>query len=246
MGGLEKVAYDSKEKILYGVSEQGFITLIDYRNGPMQAPQLPIVITDKDTYTDINVCSEQGVLFATTKDDPNPGSVAIYKVATTAEDGSVTEPELMHTLQVGAGPDNVLPNSDCTILAVANEGEGDYSDHLVNPEGSVSLIKGPFLDASTPPTVSTVTFPWTDAELLEKGVHLPLSENSLEYWDEHSAISDDLNFTAARASYTAASVLEPEWLVWSADEKYVLVNLQENAALVKVDVANEVAEDIYR
>ena len=26
MGGLEKVAYDSKEKILYGVSEQGFVS----------------------------------------------------------------------------------------------------------------------------------------------------------------------------------------------------------------------------
>ena len=40
-------------------------------------------------------------------------------------------------------------------------------------------------------------------------------------------------------------MLEPEWLVWSADEKYVLVNLQENAALVKVDVESGVAEDIY-
>lgn len=26
MGGLEKVAFDSKEKILYGVSEQGFVS----------------------------------------------------------------------------------------------------------------------------------------------------------------------------------------------------------------------------
>lgn len=29
MGGLEKVAYDSKEKILYGVSEQGFVSKHD-------------------------------------------------------------------------------------------------------------------------------------------------------------------------------------------------------------------------
>ena len=26
MGSLEKVAYDSKEKILYGISEQGFVS----------------------------------------------------------------------------------------------------------------------------------------------------------------------------------------------------------------------------
>ena len=134
-------------------------------------------------------------------------------------------------------------NSDCSILAVANEGEGSYDDFLINPEGSVSLIRGPFLDNKEPPAVTTVTFPWSDAELLAKGVHLPLSKNSLEYWDEHSSISEEIDFTAARESYTASSVLEPEWLVWSADEKYVLVNLQENAALVKVNVETSLAED---
>lgn len=208
------------------------------------APQLDIVITDKDAYTDITVCPEKGILFATTKNDPNPGSVVIYKAATRSEDGTVASPELIHTVEVGAGPDNIKTNKDCTILAVANEGEGDYGEELINPEGSVTLIKGPFTAADV--TAATVTFPWTDEELLEKGVHLPLSKNSLEYWDDHSNVAGDLNFTAARASYTAASVLEPEWLVWSADEKYVLVNLQENAALVKVNVENETAEDIYR
>jgi len=259
MGGLEKVAYDSKEKILYGVSEQGFITMIDLANGPVDAPQLPIVISDKNTYTDIQVCSEEGVLFATTKDDPNPGVVNIYTTAkrtpqapipATSVDASpaiVAKPELVHIVEVGAGPDYVKPNSDCSILAVANEGEGDYDDvtGLTNPEGSVTLVKGPFLDAVAPPATSTVSFPWTDEELLAKGVQLPLSEKALEYWDDHSAIADDIDFSAARASYTGASVLEPEWLVWSADEKFILVNLQENSALVKINVAEEIAEDIY-
>mmetsp|Transcript_5683 Transcript_5683/g.11085 ORF Transcript_5683/g.11085 Transcript_5683/m.11085 type:complete len:706 (+) Transcript_5683:69-2186(+) len=244
MGGLEKTSYDSKEKILYGVSEQGFITLIDYGNGPVDAPQLPVVVTAEETYTDIFVCAEQGILFATTKNDPSPGSVFVFKASTRTGD-SVSEPELLHTIEVGYGPDYMKPNKDCTILAVANEGEGDYGESLINPEGSVSLVKGDFLDATNPPTVSSVTFPWTDDELLAKGVHLPLSEKALEYWDEHSSIADDVDFTAARSSYVAASVLEPEWLVWSADEKYVLVNLQENSALVKVNVAEEVAEDIY-
>ena len=203
------------------------------------------MIKDQDTYTRVYVCSEQGVLFASTKDDPNPGSVIIYKAATRDGD-TVAAPELIHTIEVGAGPDMILPNKDCSILAVANEGEGDYDGFLINPEGSVSLIKGPFLDASTPPTVSTITFPWTDDELLVQGIHLPLSASSLEYWDESSSIAGDVNFTAARAAYTAASVLEPEYLAWSGDEKYVLVSLQENSALIKIDVASEVAEDIYR
>ncbi len=205
------------------------------------------MITDNDTYTDIHVCSDQGILFASTKDDPNPGHVAIYKAAARS-DNTVTEPELMHTIEVGYGPDMLAPNSDCSILAVANEGEGDYDDAvgLINPEGSVTLVKGPFDDATTQPTVSHVSFPWTDEELLAKGIHLPLSLNAMEYWDDHSSIADEIDFSSARENYTGASVLEPEWLVWSADEKYVLVSLQENSALVKVNVADEVAEDIYR
>ena len=220
------------------------ITLIDYGNGPIEAPQLPIVVKDKNTYTDVIVCSEQGIVFTTTKDDPATGALAIYAAATRSDGGDVSKPELVHTITVGHGPDMIKPNKDCSILAVANEGEGVYEDYLINPEGSVSLVSGPFLDPSSPPAVSHVTFPWTDDELLAKGVHLPLSKNALEYWDEHSGM--DLNFTAARATYTAASVLEPEWIVWSADEKYVLVNLQENAALVKINVEDKKAEDIYR
>ena len=219
--------------------------MIDYGGGFVQPPQLPIVMKDQDTYTDVHVCSEQGVLFASTKYDPNLGSIAIYKAATRVSD-TIAPPELIHTVQVGYGPDMIIPNKDCSILAVANEGEGDYEDFLINPEGSVSLVKGPFLDASTSPIVSTVTFPWTDADLLAKGIHLPLSENALEYWDDYSSIADDIDFTAARANYTTASVLEPEYLAWSADDTYVLVSLQENSALIKIDVASEVAEDIYR
>jgi hypothetical protein len=219
--------------------------LIDYGGGFIQPPQLPIVIKNQDSYTDVHVCSEQGVLFASTKDDPNLGSISIYKAATKVGD-TITPPELIHTVEVGYGPDMILPNKDCSILAVANEGEGDYEDFLINPEGSVSLVKGPFLDASTPPIVSTVSFPWTDADLLAKGIHLPLSENALEYWDDYSSIAGDIDFSAARATYTTASVLEPEYLAWSADEAHVFVSLQENSALVKINVATEEAEDIYR
>ena len=81
---------------------------------------------------------------------------------------------------------------------------------------------------------------------MKKGIHLPLSANALEYWDDHSSIVDSLDFATARASYTAASVLEPEWLVWTPDGKHVLVSLQENCALVEINVATKTAVDIYR
>jgi len=220
--------------------------LIDYGNGAVQPPQLPFAVKSENVYTDVHVCSEEGILFASSKDDPNPGVVSIFKAATRSDD-AVVEPELIHTVTVGYGPDYMNTNSDCSILAIANEGEGYYKDdYLINNVGSVSLVRGPFLEAATPPVVSDVAFPWTDDELIEKGIHLPLSANALEYWDEHSSIADDLNFTEARASYTTASVLEPEWLVWTPDGRYVLVSLQENCALVKINVSNAVAVDIYR
>jgi hypothetical protein len=221
------------------------ITMIDYGNGIVQPPQLPFAIKSENVYTDVHVCSEKGILFASSKDDPNPGVVSIFKVAKRHR-GYVVKPKLIHTLTIGYGPDYMDTNTDCTMLAIANEGEGYYVDKLINNVGSVSLVKGPFLDANKPPVVTDVSFPWTDDELIAKGVHLPLSANALEYWDEHSSIADDLNFTEARASYTTASVLEPEWLVWTPDGRYVLVSLQENCALVKINVANAVAVDIYR
>jgi len=244
MGGLETMSYDKKEKLLYGISEQGFITLIDQANAPEIAPQLPIVLKAEGTFTFVSVCADRGLLFVVTKDDPNLGHVLVYKAASRSEDGNVNPPEFLTKVEVGYGPDMARPNSGCTMLAVANEGEGVVDDTLglINPPGSVSLINLEDLDNISS---TNVPFLWSDEELMAKDIHLPLSKNALEYWDEHSSIAGDVNFTLARATYTTASVLEPEWLEWSADEKYVLVNLQENAALVKVNVETATAEDIY-
>ena len=114
---------------------------------------------------------------------------------------------------------------------------------LINPPGSVSLVNVENLDNIA---VTNVPFTWTDEELAAKDVHLPLSKNALEYWNSHSSIADEVNFDNAIATYSSDMGLEPEWAEWSADDKYVLVNLQENSALVKVNAATGVAEDIYR
>ncbi|KAL7427677.1 LOW QUALITY PROTEIN: hypothetical protein ACHAXH_003770 [Discostella pseudostelligera] len=219
MGGLEKTSYDSKQKILYGVSEQGIITMIDYGNGIVQPPQLPFAIKSENVYTDVHVCSEKGILFASSKDDPNPGVVSIFKVAKRHR-GYVVKPKLIHTLTIGYGPDYMDTNTDCTMLAIANEGEGYYVDKLINNVGSVSLVKGPFLDANKPPVVTDVSFPWTDDELIAKGVHLPLGHRTLPL--QCSSPSG-----------------------WYGLQMVGMSSLQENCALVKINVANAVAVDIY-
>lgn len=101
MGGLETIAYDSKEKFLYGMSEQGYVTMIDMANYPEDAPQLPTVIKLEGTKgTFVSVCPDRKLLFVVTKDDPNPGHVLIYKAASRSSD-SITPPELLTKVKVG-------------------------------------------------------------------------------------------------------------------------------------------------
>lgn len=205
-GALERSYYDSKQKVFYGGSEQGFVTITDFEDYP-NVTIAAFGIELDDTLTDIKVCDT--LLFVLTKEDPNPGTLRVYTTAMRDGNGGLKVPSLIHTIEVGVGPDNVLLSADCTIAATANEGEGVYDDDigLVNPEGSVSIIRGPFFDPLLgTPTVSEVSLnKWTDEELIEMGVHLPLSLNAMMYWN----MMEDINFTTAIDAYTPASVLEP-------------------------------------
>ena len=145
---------------------------------------------------------------------------------------------------MGPLPDMILPNGACTILAVANEGEGKQDDAgvLVDPVGSVDLV-----DLATY-AVSRVDFAGlaaTDAELEAKGVDQLMSLASMTYFNDHSYIKDDLDWDAAIAAYTPATQLEPEYLAWSGDDATVYVNLQENSAVVAVDAATATAADVF-
>lgn len=239
-GALERSYYDSKEQIFYGGSELGFVSISDYSNYP-EVKQANFGITLEDTLTDITVCGD--LLFVTTKDDPSPGTLMVFATTKSTGFGGFVAPRLIQTIEVGIGPDSVIINKACTLAATANEGEGVYDDAigLMNPEGSVSIIRGPFDDVNNAPTVTQVTLnKWTDEELIDMGVHLPLSLNAMKYWN----MMEGINFTAAIESYTPAAVLEPEYLAWSGDESKLYVNLQENNALLIVNVANNEAESI--
>jgi hypothetical protein len=225
--------------IFYGGSEIGFVTVSDFKDFPnMTVAEFGIPLDY--SLTDIKVCGN--LLFVSTKDDPNPAMLHIYNTVTRSDNGTLVEPTLIQSVEVGVGADNVLVSKDCSIVATANEGEGQYDEYLVNPEGSVSILRGPFNDTSNPPSMTLVSLnKWTDEELIQKGVHMPLSLNAMMYWNSF----DDYNFSAAIESYTFAAVLEPEYLAWGKDESKLYVNLQENNALVIVDVATNEAESIH-
>jgi len=244
MGAAEQVAFDTIEKYIYAISEQGAVNVVDFVN--VSTPTvLPLLYIDLQgaKATDIEICASKGwVIVATSAADKvSNGKVHIF---TTVKRTSLALPTKLKEIIVGPLPDMILPNGDCTKLAVANEGEGAIiSGKLVDPEGSAMIVSG--LDTASP-QVNRVSFAnlGSDTELIAKGVHLPLPLNALEYWDIHSDVASDLDFADVRSNYNAAVNLEPEYMAWSGDGTKLYVSLQENSAMVTVDVASATATRI--
>ena len=169
----------------------------------------------------------------------------MYTAAKRTEDG-FEAPKVVQTIPVGVGPDHILTSKDCLTVATADEGEGDYDDELglVNPVGTITIVRGPFDDPESPPSVATVSLDkWTEEELMAKGVHLPLPLNALKYWGSSEDIS--VNFDHAIANYSPDMNLEPEYLAWADGESKIYANLQENNAMVVIDVKSNEAIDIF-
>jgi hypothetical protein len=195
-----------------------------------------------DALTDIKVCGD--LLFVTTKNDPSPGMLHVFSAASRDSNDSLTAPALVQSITVGFGPDNILVSKDCMLVATADEGEGVYSSSsgLVNPVGSVTILRGPFNDTASPPTVKIVSLnQWTEEDLLEKGVHMPLTLNAMQYWND-TGVAD---FSDTIENYTPDMILEPEYLAFGAGETKIYANLQENNALVVIDVESGNATDIF-
>lgn len=76
------------------------------------------------------------------------------------------------SLQAGPLPDMILPNSDCTKLAVANEGEAIYdSTGLTDPAGSAMIFESSDWNDVTNAVKYTVTLDsYTDSQLIQNGV----------------------------------------------------------------------------
>jgi len=239
LGALEQIAYDHESQIIYGMSEQGFVNIFKFSKDGFEDLELSIDF-DGAKLTDVEVCG--GLLFVSLLKGVEPGEVQIFEALKLNEK---KVPSKMTSVTVGVGPDMIKPNSDCSMLAVANEGEGKYDGKLIDPVGSVSLVTA--LKSDSPVVQNIALDKYSDAELLEKDVHMPLTKNALEYWDDHSDIADDLDFSEVRSNYSSDMNLEPEYVAWSADDSKLIVNMQENSAAVIIDVESStgVVNDIF-
>jgi len=252
VGAAEQFAYDERERYGYVGSEQGALNVVDYADAakPVVAAALGIDFHGRVAKA-VKLCAnKQLLLVVLTVPGQKTANGTLLGYSAVQRVDPVT-PAKLFEVSVGPGPDAILPNPSCSIVAVADEGEGFYEPasrtkkrgSLTDPEGGVTLV-----DVETHKTTA-VSFHTiagaTDAHLISKGVHLPLPLKALEHFDLHSARTKNLvDLSEARRSYSPATQLEPESIAWSADGANVYANLQANAAIVTIDVARATAERI--
>jgi len=253
VGAAELLVYDEAEKYAYVASEQGVINVLDYAKAirPVVVSSLGVDLQGRVAKS-LALCSEQRLLLvAVTTPGHKTANGAVVGFSTAARGASPVPPVQLFEVEVGVGPDSILPNHECSTIAVANEGEGVYVPpsrahplgYLIDPEGSVTLIDVATQRATLVSLSGLAST--TDEHLIGKGVHLPFPLKALEYFDMHSAKkSGVVDLTEARRIYTPATQLEPESLAWSTDGTKLFVNLQANAAIVTVNARTATAESI--
>ena len=225
MGAAEHAAYDHVEGYLYVQSEEGpYISVTDWSStgATLTAYSLDLSKYDSDL-KDVVACPEQGYLFIAATD---ADLVLQYSTVKRANPGL---PELIREIDAGKVPDNLRLSDDCAFLAVANENDGEAF-----AEGAVHIVSG--FESNAGPTVRRVSLAGFDDDyLLANKVAMPLSLKAMEYWDDFSDIADDLNLEAMRANYKPSYFFMPEYMKFSSNNKKLLVNLQDNSALVQID-----------
>lgn len=231
------LAYDKLNQYLYAASLPGYINIADYSN-PANPRLLNIAMdnSDKGEVDDIQICPEQKRMFFAYKD---LGTIFIYD---TVQRENPREPKLIKSVETPL-PTIMLINESCTFMAVANQNDGEDLS-----QGSVTFVRNL---SSDEPTTTTVPIDnvehggWDDQYVLSKGIHMPLTKNSLQYWDEISPKADEFDFSLVRENYKSAIFLEPEAMAFtSPDETELLMNLQVNNGLVRVDIANNKATSL--
>ncbi|XP_033119889.1 mesenchyme-specific cell surface glycoprotein-like [Anneissia japonica] len=159
----------------------------------------------------------------------SPGTVSIFG---TYKNGVIDK---FQDIKVGAEPGMIKFTNDCRTLLVANEGsaaESDDGTNVIDPEGSITILRFPGNDLSQTPNKITVNFNEFDSRSSEyesKGVRIPY-KGSLG--------------TGSSAS-TFSQSMEPEYITLNSDESLAYVTLQENNAIAVVNIGQGEVTEIY-
>jgi hypothetical protein len=200
-------------------------------------PKLTDIVMDfngegQGEITDVKICSEQGFLFLA---NVELHTVEMYHTVKRTNPGP---PQHISNTPTSLYPEKLLPNANCTILAVVHELETDLL------YGEVTLIRK--LDTPTPHAtkIPLDSAHWGDDYILRKGLHMPLTKNAMQYWDTLSSQADEIDFSKERSNYRSSLFLEGESMAWTPNQEELLVNLQSNNGLLRIDVAHDRPSDL--
>lgn len=202
----EIVQFDSTGNRLYIVNSIG--AKLDIYN--LSNPMSPVLVNSQSltSYGNINsLAAHNGVVALAIESTPAQNNGKVVFMDTNGV--------FINQVTVGAMPDMITFNKDYTKLLTANEGEPS-SDYSVDPEGSVSIIDLSLGYANlTNSQVNTLTFTNYNsqtASLLAQGIRI------------------------FSTSASVAQDLEPEFIAVSDDNLRAYVTLQENNAMLTIDL----------
>lgn len=220
----EIVSYDAATSTAFVVNaNSGMVDMLD-----LASPATPVLAGSLDVAADIAAAVE-AVASANDLGAANSVSVSGNTVAVAVEAGDKqangyvafyqTDGTFLGTVEVGALPDMLTFTPDGSKVLVANEGEpnGDYN---VDPEGTVSVIDIS-AGAATVTAAEVTTIAFTD---FNAG------------GSRASELTEDVRVSSKSAS--VAQDFEPEYITISSDSSTAWVALQENNALVEIDLSD--------
>lgn len=210
----EIVAFDPTTDRLYIANSIG--QKLDIVN--FSNPSVPVLVTSISMlpYGGINSIVARNGIVAAAIENSNPQL-----------NGSVVffDPNgiFLKQVTVGAMPDMICFNNDYTKVLTANEGEPN-STYSLDPEGSVSIIdisSGiPTLSQANVITLTLSAFNGQETALRAQGIRIFSSSASV------------------------AQDLEPEYIAISSDNSKAYVTLQENNALLTINLTNNIIQSL--
>jgi len=215
-GSSEISAFDpSSKKLFIANSLSNHINIVDLTN-----PAMPVGIytINVATYGNVNsISAKNGVIaFCTEASASNWGSAG--KIVFIDHNGSV-----LNVLNTGVQPDMIAISPDGKYLLTANEGEPSVNFDI-DPEGSVAIVnlQGGVLNL-TQNDVTLLTFNHLNGKLLEykqKGIRI-------------------FGINSFNVPSTVAQDFEPEYIAISPNSKTAYVTLQENNAIMTIDLQTQ-------
>ena len=214
----EIVAYESVSKRLFIANTVGNkIDIVDFKT-----PSVPQAIRSLTIKGVNSVAASDGFVVACvedTLDKTQPGRLIFMDSA-----GVV-----FNELKVGALPDMVAISPDGKWIMTADEGEPNDA-YTIDPEGSVHLID-----------IQRGAIYATQADVTRIGFS---SLNAQKAQLQAAGIRIFGKMKDSTTTVTVAQDLEPEYIAFSPDSRKAMVTLQENNAVIVIDVLNKMIDNI--